>query len=160
MFEMQIRQAAGHGSVEDREVHAVSALEIKLKREYLKAEAKKWPDRLTPVPVEDWPPSFHTLKRKPTGVMRSRTFLAQFFSGAGAVRMSVCRTAIDDDGNWLEKITWDELQQLKSEAGYGYWWAVEIYPADSEVVNVANMRHLWLLDKKPEYAWGKENPAA
>jgi hypothetical protein len=32
-------------------------------------------------------------------------------------------------------------------------WAVEIYPADGDVVAVANMRHLWLLPEAPAFAW-------
>jgi hypothetical protein len=30
---------------------------------------------------------------------------------------------------------------------------VEVYPPDEAVVNVANIRHLWLLAEAPAYAW-------
>ena len=29
------------------------------------------------------------------------------------------------------------------------------YPADRDVVNVASLRHLWVLDEPPTYAWRK-----
>jgi hypothetical protein len=31
-----------------------------------------------------------------------------------------------------------------------------VYPPVDEIVNVANMRHLWLLDEAPPYAWRGE----
>jgi hypothetical protein len=61
-------------------------------------------------------------------------------------------------GRWLDGITWDELQHLKMLAGYGDRVAVEIYPPDSEVVNIANIRHLWLLNEVPTFMW--QRPAS
>ncbi len=53
-------------------------------------------------------------------------------------------------------LVWDELQRIKSECGYGNTDAIEIYPADDDVVNVANMRHLWILDSRIPFAWRKQ----
>lgn len=61
------------------------------------------------------------------------------------VRLSINRAAINSSGGWQQDITWEELQRLKREAGYGDHDAVEIFPADADVVNVANMRHLWIV---------------
>lgn len=69
------------------------------------------------------------------------------------MRMSVNRTALTKDGNWDADIGWEELQRLKAEAGYGNMDAVEIYPSDKDVVNVANMRHLWILSEPLAFAW-------
>jgi hypothetical protein len=72
----------------------------------------------------------------------------------GAERLTICRTTVDPSAaRWLEGIGWDDLQRLKRECGRGERWAVEIFPADSEVVNVANMRHLWVLPEAPSFAW-------
>ena len=49
------------------------------------------------------------------------------------------------DGRDTAALTWAHLQELKGMCGHGKREAVEIYPADDAVVNVANMRHLWLL---------------
>lgn len=35
---------------------------------------------------------------------------------------------------------------LRDDAG-------EVFPAESDVVNVANMRHLWLLREPPPFGW-------
>ncbi|EOG1815585.1 hypothetical protein ACK3RA_000943 [Enterobacter hormaechei] len=49
----------------------------------------------------------------------------------------------------------DALQEIKSAVGYGDRDAVEIYPRDSDVVNVANMRHLWITPEPIAFAWRK-----
>jgi hypothetical protein len=54
---------------------------------------------------------------------------------------------------WADGITWDTLQLLKRECGHGERWAVEVYPPDTDIVNVANMRHLWLLRAPPPFGF-------
>lgn len=107
---------------------------------------------LIPVPEAEWPasPPGH---RRPVEVYCSRDFLVQVYHERGAYRLSVCSTRVGTDGRWLDGISWDVLQRLKREAGFGDHWAVEIYPADLDVVNVANMRHLWVLAEAPPYGW-------
>jgi hypothetical protein len=56
---------------------------------------------------------------------------------------------------WADNITWDELQALKTQCGYGGHDAVEVYPPTRDVVNVANIRHLWVLAEKLPFAWRK-----
>lgn len=92
------------------------------------------------------------LTLRPFEVWRSVGFLVQMFREGDWVRMTVNRTT-NVDGDWQDGITWDELQRLKAEVGRGHLWAVEVYPADAEVVNEANMRHLWLLAEPPPFAW-------
>lgn len=59
---------------------------------------------------------------------------------------------IDGDGGVF---SWETLQQLKRECGYGDHDAVEVYPRDCDVVNVANMRHLFLIDGLP-FVWRRK----
>lgn len=86
----------------------------------------------------------------------SRDFLVQVFLEKRAIRLSVNRTTIQSDGRWSDRITWDELQAIKREVGYGDRFAVEIYPADRDLVNVANMRHLWILRDPLGIGWRSE----
>lgn len=51
-------------------------------------------------------------------------------------RLAVSR----DDG---ERMTWEELQTVKSRLWGGGRIAIEVYPADSKVVNLRHTRHLW-----------------
>lgn len=49
---------------------------------------------------------------------------------------------------WVEHdghITWEELQEIKSEVWGAEARAIELYPADRAVVNNASIRHLWRL---------------
>jgi hypothetical protein len=100
----------------------------------------------------DWPHSIQELGRL-VGVWRSSQFLAQLFgTEKGACRLTVSRCEITREGDWRADISWEELMEVKSQCGFGKDWAVEIFPPDAHVVNVANMRHLWVT-AKPEFAW-------
>lgn len=124
----------------------------------LKRDNMRHPAALAAVPWQEWPPA-HLVEARRLKVLRSRDFLVQIYEEPAAMlRMSVNRTAwCERSSSWREDISWDDLQRLKREAGYADRWAVEIYPADRAVVNVANMRHLWLLTEPPAYAWGVKN---
>ena len=95
---------------------------------------------------------------------RSREFMVQLFAEPGGiVRMSVNRTDWDfKRKSWKEGVSWDDLQRLKAECGYGERTAVEVFPPDSKIVNVANMRHLWIYPegRSLSFVWngsGKRN---
>ena len=92
-------------------------------------------------------------------VWRSRYFLAQVFKEPNGWRISINRTTIDRrTGRWHDDITWDELMLIKRQIAYGDRWAYEVYPPDKKVVNVANMRHLWIPDSEPEFGWNRTAP--
>lgn len=111
--------------------------------------------RLTPIPIEELnaiplPPDVPDLKR-PVMAWRSRNYLVQVFIAATAeyplmLRMSVNRAKVRPDGKWEDGLTWDELNAIKAELGYGDWYGIEIFPPTADIQNVANMRHLWLLE--------------
>lgn len=124
----------------------------------LREENGRWPKHMVAVPREQWPNSVR-LTVPIVAAFRSRYFLAQLYPEInGAQRLTVSRTAVTEAGQWRAEITWDELQSVKAQCGLGDRWAAEIFPAESEVVNVANMRHLWLLPEAPAYAWTRANP--
>jgi hypothetical protein len=131
--------------------------ELSLQRKYLSEENRKWPDRLTNVHRDYWPKDGQARR---AAVWRSRTFLVQvYFEDVGVMRMSVCRTELDGAGMWKDGISWEELQRLKDECGYGCSDAVEVYPRNMDVVNVANMRHVWVLPYPLPFAWrGAKSP--
>jgi hypothetical protein len=123
-------------------------------KEYLiKENAKYTSDFQFIENVKNWPNKKET---PPFKVLRNKDFLVQLFrESASVVRMTVNRTMICNRGMWLEGISWDELQEIKSKVGYGHRDAVEVYPADKDVVNVANMRHLFVLsnDNNLDFIW-------
>lgn len=122
---------------------------------YLAKENARWPISLKVWPRAEWPEAYRK-SLKITRVMRSKGFLVQIYTEAAPVvaRLSILRTSIDTNGGWQQDITWEELQRLKSEAGYGTHDAVEVYPPEADVVNVANIRHLWVLPANSlPFAW-------
>lgn len=128
-------------------------LEARLEaRRTLAEDNKRWPPYLVPVPREEWP-ALHRVGPI-VEVWRSRTLLVQVREPRnGAQWVSVNRTALDDTGRFRDGLTWDELQEVKRQIGRGDRWAVELYPADDEVENINNIRHLWLLDEEPPFGF-------
>lgn len=105
------------------------------------------------VPDWAWLPQYVN-NPKPIEVWRSYKYLVQVYDEqARIVRLSICRAAIKPDGTWDDGLTWDELQRLKAECGRGDLDAVEVYPSGKDVVNVANMRHLWVFPTALPFKW-------
>lgn len=128
----------------------MSIITTRAQRRQLARESAKQPARMALVSRDEWPAAFN-----PPGIIavwRSRDFLAQLYDHEPLRRLSVLRTSIKGD-RWADGITWDELQRVKSECGFGDVDAVEVYPADRDVVNVGNLRHLWLMEVPLPFAW-------
>lgn len=119
---------------------------------------RELPDALTPIPKEDYPPFMRHAKNPPVQCWLSKKYLVQLYAEkGGAMRLSVSRSRVKSGGGWQENITWEELQQIKREVGFGDYYAVEVYPRDVDIVNVANIRHLWVLEQPlPFIGWIKE----
>lgn len=119
-------------------------------RRQLARDNAKLPAELTIVPTSSWP------ERVPPGmveVWRSRDYLVQVYAERNDVmRLSISRTRLDGE-RWEDGIAWEDLQRLKRECGYGHLDAVEVFPDDCDVVNVANMRHLWVMPEHLGFAW-------
>lgn len=133
----------------------------KQQRAQLRAENRQQPKELMEIPRCQWAKSAAAMSLQPIRAFRSRDFLAQIFAEPnGNIRISVNRTDQNKDGTWKDGISWDELQEIKRQIGYGDRLAVEIYPPDRDVVNVANMRHLWVLQNHADLPWWKKDCAA
>lgn len=124
----------------------LSPSEIRERQRFLYKENREYPAQLVEIPQERWPVAPRVFKSEVIQVWRSRDFLVQIHREGEHIRITVNRTLMDRDGNYAEGISWDDLQRVKRECGYGQFDAVEIYPRDVDVVNVSNMRHLWILN--------------
>ncbi len=124
----------------------------KMAREHLKSESAEYPKNgLVEIPKEKWP----TTKGKPPfRVLRGRKFFVQLYlEPNGVVRISVTKAELGMCRKFADGISWDELQEIKRWCGYGDLMAVEIYPADCNIVNDANMRYLWVLNEFIPVGW-------
>lgn len=127
----------------------MDAIPNRQQRRWLEKQNRRRPAVLEAIPRALWLDDLGQL-----AVLRSRDFLVQvFIEKNGILRLSVNRTTMQGNGRWAEGITWDDLMRLKREAGYGDAFAVEVYPEDKHVVDVASMRHLWVLPERLPFAW-------
>lgn len=108
------------------------------------------------VPEDEWP-LFPALETIPVKVWRSADYLAVLYEqrADGHRRLTVnsvrrkAERKRKGGTDWRDGITWDELQRIKNETIGPDVWCVEVYPAQGKLVDVANMRHLWVLDGPP-----------
>ena len=111
--------------------------------------------KFTEVPKEQWQKQ-KFIPKNLERVFRSDDFLVQVFD---EVELNITRLSINRvtrlGKRWVVGITWDELQEIKRLLGLGDKCAVEIYPPEKDVVNVANMRHLWITEP-PYFMWSKD----
>lgn len=109
----------------------------------IQEECATYPHELVKVPID-----FHISpgSKVPSEVWRSRGYVVQIYDlGNGWERMSVNRNAFNSDfTRFLDGISWERLMELKEQCGRGGQEGLEIYPMDPDIVNVANLRHLWL----------------
>lgn len=127
-----------------------SMITTRIQRRQLKRKNAKMSSDLLEVPRSEWPYTDGSQRR----VWRSCDYLVQEFDAPAPayVRLCINRTTLTCN-QWEANITWDELQNIKAQCGYSESEAVEVYPADHDVVNVANMRHLWILREKMPFTW-------
>ena len=94
-----------------------------------------------------WPSQPENLNR----VFKSEGYLVQEYIADGQIRLSINCVQMGIN-RWIDGISWDVLQGIKNKIGYGDKCAIEIYPPEKDLVNVANMRHLWIVEM-PSFAW-------
>jgi hypothetical protein len=131
-------------------------MDIVKANKYLESENEKYTEAFVEIEKSFWPSRDDG--KKPNKMFRNKDFLVQVYRECPKyTRLTVNRTLLVDHGRWLDGITWDELQDIKSKIGYGHLDAVEVYPKDVDIVNVANMRHLVVLPKDHNlpFVWRK-----
>lgn len=92
-----------------------------------------------------------------TKLFRSRDFVIQVFDGS-PIRLSINRTELNSEGDWKDGITWHEIQDIKRGCGYGDRDAVEAYPRDCDLVDVANIRHIWIVEPEAVPFFWRRSP--
>jgi hypothetical protein len=118
----------------------------------------RFPAHLVTIPREQWPDMSQSPHQSGSIVLaayRSKSFLVVVWLELnGFTRLSVNRTEWNErKQRFRDDISWDDLQRLKAEAGFGDMCALEVYPPDEHVVNVSNMRHVFLIPNPPPFMW-------
>ena len=121
-------------------------------RRFIKHENRKYTNYLKKIPMCDWP--INGLPETIIEVWRSKSFLVQVHQeDNGIERLSIQTTKLKDNGEFEDGVAWEDIQKIKSQCGRGDKEAVEIFTADKDIVNVANMRHIWILTKPLSFTW-------
>jgi len=104
--------------------------------------AKRPPGPFHPVAILDVAKFCGFLPRGLLAAWSNNHVAAQLFRvrGIEAFRLSIRR--FDE-----VPLTWDEVQDAKNKTIGADAMAIEIYPPADELVDVANMRHLWMLPR-------------
>lgn len=115
-------------------------------------------EKMVEIPRGSWPLIDKTGKATAEAVFRSRSFLVVLWREDDHLRLSINRTLLSKTrlGHFEDGITFDEIQKIKSEVGFGDFTGLEVYPRDSDLIDVANMRHIWLFKEPPSFAWGQK----
>jgi hypothetical protein len=120
-------------------------------RVYMKRQNSAQPDSWRDVPRSEWPVGFSPNIIK---LWRHSKFLVQVHvEQDGILRLSINKTTLNKNGDWNEGITWEELQDIRNAVGFSERDAVEVFPAKNDTVNVANLRHLWIMPEPLAFAW-------
>jgi hypothetical protein len=135
-------------------------INIKEMKQGLKDKNSTVGNKLVQVPKDEWPHQLIDSKGLQR-VWRSREFLVQEHLENGYIRLSIIdvreiKAFGKQEYRYGSDITWDDLQKIKAKVGYGDRCAVEIFPPDQLLVNIQNIRHLWILDEVPPYCWGAQ----
>lgn len=128
-------------------------------RSQARAQVAKLPDELTEWPRDQWWETRIPDDEASIRIWKSKTVMVQLFiddtGGHNRKRLSINRVeCFKNSANWIDgKFTWDDLMDIKRACGFGDTYAIEVFPRDRDVVNVANIRHLWLLDEPLPIGW-------
>ena len=129
-------------------------------RRALEKAYRQWiatlPEELTPVSEDDSTIPYSSHPEDMLQVWRNKKFTVILWKVPAGHKITVERNEWDSKTRrHLDNITWDELMDIKRACGFGDRNAVEFYPPDNEVINIANVRHLWLLPREMTNDWLK-----
>lgn len=105
-----------------------------------------YPDELTRVDENDPNMPYTSHPQDLDCVWRNKKFTVMVWNLPAGKKLSISRNTWDSHTRrYTDGITWDEIMEIKRCCGFGERNAIEFYPPDSEVINIANVRHIWLL---------------
>ena len=108
-----------------------------------------YPDTLEVVPENDPNLPYSSHPQDIEHIYRSKKYTVIVWNVPAGKKLSISRNEWDSHtGRYKDQITWDEIMEIKRQVGFGEQNAVEFYPPDSEVINIANVRHIWILPKE------------
>lgn len=106
-----------------------------------------YPEKLTKVDENDPNMPYTSHASDLREVWRNKQFTVLVWRVPGGTKMSVQRNEWDSHTRrYKDGITWDEIMEIKRAIGFGNMCGVEFFPPDDEVINIANVRHIWFIE--------------
>jgi tRNA uridine 5-carbamoylmethylation protein Kti12 len=75
----------------------------------------------------------------------SPLFVVAAYNDHASIRLDIIRKDLQDG------ILWDEIQTIKRQCGFGEHDALELFPAESSMINTGNARHIFVLPERSIY---------
>lgn len=108
-----------------------------------------YPDELTRVAENDPNMPYTSHPQDLDSVWRSKKYTVMVWNVPAGTKLTISRNEWDSHTRrYKDEITWDEIMDIKRSVGMGERNAIEFYPPDSEVINIANVRHIWILPQE------------
>ena len=105
-----------------------------------------YPEQLTRVAEDDPNMPYTSHAQDLDCVWRNKKYTVMVWNVPAGKKLTISRNTWDSHTRrYHDGITWDEIMEIKRACGFGEQNAIEFFPPDSEVVNIANVRHIWIL---------------
>lgn len=127
-------------------------LRKKIQKEHEKS-LSQYSDNLELIAIEDYKTKINTPNNLIKAYVSKKYFVQLYQEKNKPLRISIIKNKVNADLKWEDGLTWDEIQNIKNEIGFENNDCVEIYPAQQNVVNVANMRHIWVMNDPLPFSW-------
>jgi len=95
--------------------------------------------------------------RRPDLWYRNSRYVVAFWKEKGGFRDPVAHLSIRNRDRSTQR-SWTDFQRIKNELCGPEYEAVELYPAESRLVDLSNQYHLWVF-RKGALDWGFANRA-
>lgn len=127
--------------------------DLELNREQRRALAKAkqkliagYPEKLTLVSPNDLDLPYSSHPQDILEIWRSKKYLVIVWKVPAGKKLSISRQEWDSkERRYKDGITWDEIMEIKHDIGMGNKTGIEFFPADDEVINLGNVRHIWIV---------------
>ena len=122
---------------------AVDMFGIRRTKQIIRAENAKYGRDFVKIPHDEV-----TVNPNFIEAWRNNILLVQVWEGP-PLNLKFTRTELDERGCILAGITWDQMFLAKNEIAHGAYADldfVEFFPAAENLINVANVRHLYQLE--------------
>ena len=128
---------------DDRDLNRAQRRALEKAKRFL---INSYPEELTRVAEDDPNMPYTSHAQDLDSVWRNKKFTVMVWNVPAGKKLSISRNTWDSHTRrYTDGITWDEIMEIKRGVGFGDKNAIEFYPPDDEVINIANVRHIWIL---------------